>query len=97
MANEDSHPETPEELREHAHATLQDCERRWNAFQKQYTRAVNAHMTRSLNYVKSVLHENSRPSDWVRDGFALWIRCYGTGKDLCEATHRLYAPPHSED
>jgi len=92
MAEERDQPESPEELRDHARETLTEFERRWNDCQKEWELALGSQMSRSFAYVTRVLDEESRPSDWFRDAFALWIRGYGTGKDLFEATYKLYSP-----
>jgi hypothetical protein len=97
MAEEDRRPEDAQQLRDQARATLQDCEERWRMFRNESSRALSSQMNRSFNYVRAVMDPDSRPSDWVRDGVALWLRAYGTGKDLYEATYKLYAPRGRRD
>jgi hypothetical protein len=84
-------PEGPEEVREHARQTLKECHGKWHAFQEECATAMQSQMTRAFDFLKRVLHDDSQPRDWVKDGVGLMIRSCETGKDLCKATHKLYS------
>jgi hypothetical protein len=84
------------QLRRDARQTLAECHGRWERFRRQAGTALDEHMARSFGFVTNVLDGDSEPKDWIKDGLALWLRCYGTGRDLCRATHDLICPPDQQ-
>src|SRR5262245_30650976 len=80
------------DLREDARETLTECEGRWKTFREEAGTALNSQMERSFKWLQNILGDDSKPTDWLKDGVALAIRCYGTGKELFDATNKLYYP-----
>lgn len=86
-------PDDSEELRADATATLKECEDAWGEFRKDAGTLLGEHVDRTFHYFENILADGSSPTDWVKDGAALWINCFRTGRGLLETTHKLYCLP----
>jgi hypothetical protein len=83
--------------RQDAREFLKRCEVRLQTLGAAYSSALNTHTANSFAYVRGLLKDESSPTDWLKDGVALWVSCYQTQIDLCDTTCKALSPAHGDD
>lgn len=86
----------PTDFRSAAAQTLDDYRRRLAEFRNSCGTALQGHVDRSFGYIEGFLDDETSPGDWIKNGFALWIQCYSTGRGLYDSTCKLVCPPPSD-
>src|SRR5579862_1568915 len=76
----DDDDETPQELRQDARDTLSAADGAWTDFRTAAGEALGDHVDNTFGYFESILGDDSTPTDWIKDGVALWINCFTTGR-----------------
>ena len=81
-----------DDLREEAGKTLGRCQDSWTSFRENTGLLLDTHVSRTFGYFQGILSDDSKPTDWVKDGVALWIGCYRTGRGLWDEACKLVCP-----
>jgi hypothetical protein len=90
--DENQPPDDGDDLRGAAQQTLSDCEEKWETFRTNAGELLNKHVDYTFGYFQGILADESKPTDWFKDGVALWIGCYRTGQGIWGEAHKLYSP-----
>jgi hypothetical protein len=84
---------TLDDLRKKAKDDVDAFAKRFEDYRTAYGKAVGDQVDLTRQYVDNVLTDATpKPADWIRNGLALWIRGYSTGKQLYDLTYNLFAP-----
>jgi hypothetical protein len=78
------------DLRSEATATLKDCEGRWSDFRKNGGLVLNDQLTRSFKFLTDIIETDSTPTEWFKDGLAIFVGYYSGVRKLYQYVHKLY-------
>jgi hypothetical protein len=77
--------------RAQAAETLRKCEAAWSDFRVNGGLLWVDYFTRSVDYLKNIVDGDSTPTDWMKDGLALYISYYSGVRRVVDLTRKLYS------
>jgi hypothetical protein len=83
--------EQEKDVRVKARETLAAHSEKWSAFRSTGGEVVDAYFNDGFTYLEKVINNDSKPTDWVKDGVSILIGYCGAGRKLYQATYDLLA------
>jgi hypothetical protein len=79
------------DVRVEARKTLAAHSARWSTFRSEGGEVLDAYFDEGFTYLEKVIDNDSKPTDWFKDGVSILIGYCGAGRKLYQATYDLLA------